>query len=643
MDFSKIFVCFFSLICVCLFGKAFSCKPSKRSEDTWQIRHSNGLCINNLINGSLVWSRDCNTFNSFFLVTYNHSILSLFGQRCVLPSTNISDPGEGADLLLKNITDCTKNVVKFRPTCNGQLQYFYKNRPYKLCIGSRTGHEPRDNDTVSILKSVCDIDSSCKLSYAYQRTFSENEVATLECETCSTIRIVWAEYGVLINSQNHFVLNKSDKNCVTNTAITVMIKKCNGTRKCSFEVQDSDFLSNICRNNTALVVQYRCQKTIPAAQNDLKITVEGQHRLSVKWPNDNGVAKKFKYQLYHVFKLCWNKVGETRQCLSKVYPGNFVNETLSGLQPATKYSVTVEKYLNDGKSIRIKVFDRRQKIAMTRSAAPNPIGTKSTTAFQIQLGKLQADDIYVQIVLSKLKTIAKPTKHPEIVEQYDKNTVDCVPYIAAEFGKTHFDQIKGLFTVGDNQLYSEFRSNSKKRKIFRNVHLERDTYYSVFQRTYKSLNLSYDSDWMDVVCTASAMGTITPSDKENDEKTDQPCTDCGKKMDDKKELYIYIGVPVGVVVAVLLGIGLFCSCRRARNGRTDKSSENAKPRKPKDNSSYESLDLTKMNSGDDHYESLDGNSVGDKVSVENEDAAYTELNTVRDKESKYESLKYTRK
>lgn len=92
----------------------------------------------------------------------------------------------------------------------------------------------------------------------------------------------------------------------------------------------------------------------------------------------------------------------------------------------------------------------------------------------------------VQIVVSKLPTTAKPTKHPEILEQYDKNTIDCVPYIAAEIGKPYVNQIRGLFTVGDNQLYSEFNSSRREKRIFRNANLERDTYYSVFQRTFKS-------------------------------------------------------------------------------------------------------------------------------------------------------------
>ena len=114
--------------------------------------------------------------------------------------------------------------------------------------------------------------------------------------------------------------------------------------------------------------------------------------------------------------------------------------------------------------------------------------------------------------------------------------------------------------------------------------------------------------------------------------------------DGDTKLYLYIvtfvsGVFVGVV---LLGFGQFLH-RRLKNRMSAKSlQESSKPesqRKPEGNSFYEDLNLTEMNSGDDNYQSLLGNSDSNEVSGENAYSTYTEPNTIREDENKYESLK----
>jgi hypothetical protein len=93
---------------------------------------------------------------------------------------------------------------------------------------------------------------------------------------------------------------------------------------------------------------------------------------------------------------------------------------------------------------------------------------------------------YFQIVVSKLQSNAKPTDHPGNDRlPYDVKTVDNQPYIAAQLDGTNINQ-NSVFTVGDGKRYAS--SSTRKRRItnYQNVQLEPETYYSVFQRTFKS-------------------------------------------------------------------------------------------------------------------------------------------------------------
>ena len=92
---------------------------------------------------------------------------------------------------------------------------------------------------------------------------------------------------------------------------------------------------------------------------------------------------------------------------------------------------------------------------------------------------------YVQIVVSKQRRCTKPTNQPgNDLQPYDVNTVDNQPYIAAELDATSVNN-NSVFTVGDGERY--VRCGKRTRTIeFQNVKLQPETYYSVFQRTFKS-------------------------------------------------------------------------------------------------------------------------------------------------------------
>ena len=92
----------------------------------------------------------------------------------------------------------------------------------------------------------------------------------------------------------------------------------------------------------------------------------------------------------------------------------------------------------------------------------------------------------MQIIVLKLQIDSKPTNHPgKDVQLHDENTVDSRPYITAEFSR-RYAMKNNKFIVGDDQIYS--RSGARKRRNIRikNVKLQPETYYSVFQRTFKS-------------------------------------------------------------------------------------------------------------------------------------------------------------
>jgi hypothetical protein len=93
---------------------------------------------------------------------------------------------------------------------------------------------------------------------------------------------------------------------------------------------------------------------------------------------------------------------------------------------------------------------------------------------------------YVQIVVSKLRSKSTPTYHPgNNLRPYDAKTVDNQPYIAAQLDGTNINQ-NSVFTVGDGKGYAPSSTRKRRSTNYRNVQLEPETYYSVFQRTFKS-------------------------------------------------------------------------------------------------------------------------------------------------------------
>ncbi len=104
-----------------------------------------------------------------------------------------------------------------------------------------------------------------RLFLVYERKFSEGEYATFQCKSCSTIQIIWANYGVQVSQRYPFAISTNDKGCMSINATSVMKNKCNGKATCSFLVQGRDFLpsKSICGRSTILLVRFKCKSKIP--------------------------------------------------------------------------------------------------------------------------------------------------------------------------------------------------------------------------------------------------------------------------------------------------------------------------------------------------------------------------------------------
>ena len=91
---------------------------------------------------------------------------------------------------------------------------------------------------------------------------------------------------------------------------------------------------------------------------------------------------------------------------------------------------------------------------------------------------------YFQIVLSKQQNVEKPTNHPGTdLQPHGKTSEDNKPYITVELRRNYLNKNR-LFTVGDDMTY--VGSKDGGNIDFQNVKLEPDTFYSVFQRTFKT-------------------------------------------------------------------------------------------------------------------------------------------------------------
>ena len=101
-----------------------------------------------------------------------------------------------------------------------------------------------------------------------------------------------------------------------------------------------------------------------------------------------------------------------------------------------------------------------------------------------------------------------------------------------------------------------------------------------------------------------------------------------------KEWYIVVvALVAGIVIGLFLAYILLCSPRRWFRNRTQRHVE---PGTTEVDTTYQELDLTKMNKEDD-YESLRVNAANNVAENEN-DSTYTELNKIRDVENNYQSL-----
>ena len=102
------------------------------------------------------------------------------------------------------------------------------------------------------------------------------------------------------------------------------------------------------------------------------------------------------------------------------------------------------------------------------------------------------------------------------------------------------------------------------------------------------------------------------------------------------EWYIIVVTLVsGFLVGILVSYIASCSHRRWLRHRTPKRNPDQQPTEA--NSTYQELDLSKMNK-EDNYQSLRGNVARINDVTNDDDSTYTELSKTRDVENNYQSL-----
>ena len=91
----------------------------------------------------------------------------------------------------------------------------------------------------------------------------------------------------------------------------------------------------------------------------------------------------------------------------------------------------------------------------------------------------------------------------------------------------------------------------------------------------------------------------------------------------------------GIIIGILLS-NIVCRCRRSwfRNRRPERNPE---PQTTEVDTTYQEVDLSKMNKEDNYYQSLRVNAASNDV-ANDDDFTYTELNQTRDVENNYQSL-----
>ena len=105
-------------------------------------------------------------------------------------------------------------------------------------------------------------------------------------------------------------------------------------------------------------------------------------------------------------------------------------------------------------------------------------------------------------------------------------------------------------------------------------------------------------------------------------------TSCGTEW-----YVVVVSLVAGIIIGILFSYIIFCSRRKFKSSNTESSNE---PRTNEVDTTYQELDLTKMNK-EDNYESLRVNAVSDNVANE-DDSNYTDLSKTRDVENTYQCL-----
>ena len=109
--------------------------------------------------------------------------------------------------------------------------------------------------------------------------------------------------------------------------------------------------------------------------------------------------------------------------------------------------------------------------------------------------------------------------------------------------------------------------------------------------------------------------------------------------------HIVVSLVSGIIIGILVAYIAWCSHRRWCRNRKPEHHEQSPQQPAEAESTYQELDLSKMNT-EDNYQSLRGNVSRINDAVNNyDDPTYTELNKIRDAENSYQSLqvrpKYT--
>ena len=111
---------------------------------------------------------------------------------------------------------------------------------------------------------------------------------------------------------------------------------------------------------------------------------------------------------------------------------------------------------------------------------------------------------------------------------------------------------------------------------------------------------------------------------------------CSDNTTSGTEWYIIVIVLIsGIIVGILLSYIVQCSGRRWFRNRKAKQNPDQQPAEA--DSTYQELDLSKMNK-EENYQSLRGNAERINDVTNDDDSTYTELSKTRDVENNYQSL-----